>query len=245
MKTTKIILTALISGSVATFALAGPQIKSAPSASTIKLPAGVSYPATVVELFTSQGCSSCPPANGLVRDISGTDELLTLSYSVDYWDYLGWKDTFGKPEFSSRQRDYGHHFQGQVYTPQIVINGAKHASKFSKSEFKKHSLTTDKAVLDVEVLADGIKVSAEGRAANLFAVIYTPGIQSIPVGKGENRGRTIKLANVVTSCSKIGGWKRGEKFSKKLDALSEGEALAILAQESDGGPILAAVNYLP
>lgn len=206
----------------------------------------VNYPETVVELFTSQGCSSCPPANSLVRDISGANNMLTLSYSVDYWDYLGWKDTFGKPEFSARQRKYGEQFQGQVYTPQIVINGTNHKSTFTKREIRKQVLNQKAPSVALETGAKGIQVIVSGDdAATIFEIRYTPGIQAIPVVRGENRGRTIKLANVVTSCVKIGSFKKGGNFSKFLDKPEKGEALAILVQDGEGGRIYSAANYLP
>jgi len=85
-------------------------------------------PSTVVELFTSQGCSSCPPANEFVGRLSEDENILVLTYGVTYWDYLGWKDTFGDPAFTQRQREYGQAFGiGNVYTPQIVLNGSAHS----------------------------------------------------------------------------------------------------------------------
>lgn len=87
--------------------------------------AGSSQPGKIVELFTSQGCSSCPPANSLVNEISGYADVLALTYSVTYWDYLGWTDTFGKREFTERQKAYGEAFdEMNIYTPQIILNGS-------------------------------------------------------------------------------------------------------------------------
>jgi len=126
-------------------------------------------PSQIVELFTSQGCSSCPPSNALVNDWSADDDILALTYSVEYWDYLGWKDTFADPKFSARQRAYaqaiGH---GRVYTPQMVINGQP-------------------ANPDVE------------SPAAVRLVTYTPGAQSVKVMRGENGGRTLTLSNVVAA----------------------------------------------
>lgn len=248
MKYTKIILSTVVVSSIAVFALASPQsnVRSqSVVALDIEMPAGVTSPATVVELFTSQGCSSCPPANGLVRDITGSENLLTLSYSVDYWDYLGWKDTLGKPEFSARQRDYGQHFQGQVYTPQIIVNGATHAARFTKPEIRKHTLESKTTSLTLKKTSEGIEVKGIGRAGSIVAVRYTPGVQSVPVSRGENRGRTIKLANVVNSFTKLGDWDDGDTFTKTVSVPENGEAIAFLVQTSDGGPILTAANYLP
>ena len=210
-------------------------------------------PVTVLELFTSQGCSSCPPANKFVRGITEADggigEVLTLSYSVDYWDYLGWKDTFGKPEFSARQRTYGKQFGGKVYTPQMVVNGAVHGSKFSEKKVKAQKLAgTPQITIEDDGNDLNIQVIAEitgNKPLSIMAVRYRPGTESIPVKRGENRGRTINLANVVQACKEIGRIKTGVSFSKTLSALVDGEALVIMVQDGRGGPILGAVNYTP
>ncbi len=212
-----------------------------------------SNPVTVLELFTSQGCASCPPANKFVRDMTETDgkssDVLTLSYSVDYWDYLGWKDTFGKPEFSARQRTYGKQFGGKVYTPQMVVNGKVHGPKLSEGKVKSQKLSgtpditikPEKNGLNVQILA----TPASKKSLSVMAVRYRPGIVSIPVKRGENRGRTINLANVVQACIEIGRMQTKAVFSKNLPSLTDGEALVIFVQDGKGGPILGAVNYVP
>ena len=108
-------------------------------------------PDTVVELFTSQGCSSCPPANKFVSSLADDPNKLVLSYGVTYWDYLGWEDTFGSPEFTKRQRVYGKAFRsGNIYTPQIVLNGSDHNSRYSKGDVAAWTLSEDRpeAVLE-------------------------------------------------------------------------------------------------
>jgi len=242
MKLLRISVLFVVSVVLASFAYAGPPKKHV-----------MSNPVTVLELFTSQGCSSCPPANKFVREMTEAygeiGEVLTLSYSVDYWDYLGWKDTFGKPEFSARQRTYGKNFGGKVYTPQMVVNGAVHSSHFSRSKVRAQKLVGTPQIV---IAKDGddlnIQVSARpisNKPLSIMAVRYRPGIESIPVKGGENRGRTINLANVVQACKEIGRLKTDAKFSKILPALAEGEALVILVQDGKGGPILGAVNYTP
>jgi len=222
-----------------------PSMANAPKAQN------VSTPVTVLELFTSQGCSSCPAANKFVRELDGAPELLTLSYSVDYWDYLGWKDTFGKPEFSKYQRTYGKQFGGNVYTPQMVINGAVHAARFRNNKVPNLKLDN---VPDIRIDTSGgnIEVQITSQIAsrgklqktwNAVAVRYRPGIQSVPVKRGENSGRTIKLANVVQTRKEIG--KVGKSFNTQIEALKPGEALVILVQDGPGGPILSAANYVP
>ena len=228
--------------------LAAPQTAPTPTQAVQMVDTRLSYPDAVLELFTSQGCSSCPRANKFVREIATAEpNVLALSYSVDYWDYLGWKDTLSKPEFSARQRQYGKSFNGQVYTPQMVINGAKHKSRFSKAQIGRQVLT--RGLRPISISKDGLRVSVDTSSfaapVTVMAVRYTLGEQSVSVGRGENRGRTIKLANVVTACKKLGTGKPGKEFSAALKALPAGEAYAILVQSKDGGPVLAAANYLP
>ena len=234
---------------VGALALAGPQSKPAPEVSKMEnytTASTMSYPSSVVELFTSQGCSSCPPANKLVREIVGTQDLLALTYSVDYWDYLGWKDTLGSPTFSDRQRKYGKkQFQGQVYTPQIVLNGESHAARYKPTQLTAHKLDNTAAGVTLDKLEDGLAVKANGQEGVLFEVRYTPGTQSVPVSRGENRGRTITLANVVTSVEKVGSWSKGDGFETVLPLPAKGEAVALLVQDGEGGPILTAANYIP
>lgn len=249
MKTKAPLLLSAASLFIATLALAGPETVQTAQISgleALKNKPAISYPATVVELFTSQGCSSCPPTNKLVHDIAGTEDLLALTYSVDYWDYLGWKDTLGSPEFSQRQRKYGKkQFQGQVYTPQIILNGDSHAARFKPDHIKGYKLQENQAAVTLNRGADGLAVTANGQAGTLVEVRYTPGSQSIPVARGENRGQTITLANVVTSVKKLGSWKKGDEFGVVLAMPAEGEAVAILVQDGEGGPILTAANYNP
>src|SRR5215213_8380181 len=86
----------------------------------------IASPQAVVELFTSQGCSSCPPADALLTDLAQRPDVVALTLPVDYWDYLGWKDTLASPAFTARQRAYAHgRSDRQVYTPQIIVNGSR------------------------------------------------------------------------------------------------------------------------
>jgi hypothetical protein len=211
------------------------------------------HPTTVVELFTSQGCASCPPANKFLSTLLDDPDVLALSYSIDYWDYLGWKDTFGKSEFSARQRQYGRQWGGQVYTPQMIVNGEAHSKKFTKKQLLKHRLpqaANADASLDIHIVqaADKIEVSipptqAMENAVTVVAVRYIPGVQTVSVRRGENKGRDLFLSNVVTQCVPIGTWNGGEKFSTQIDTLASGEALVILVQTEPGGPIVAAVQF--
>ena len=110
-------------------------VSFAPSILAEEADASAIQPTHVVELFTSQGCSSCPPANEFVTKLSTDPSTLVLSYGVTYWDYLGWEDTFGDPEFTRRQRDYRDAFDASnIYTPQIVLGGSAHSPRYSKKD---------------------------------------------------------------------------------------------------------------
>jgi len=238
IKLTIVLLTALLVTIASMLALANPPQSQ-----------NVSTPVTVLELFTSQGCSSCPAANKFVRELGGAPELLTLSYSVDYWDYLGWKDTFGKPEFSKHQRTYGKQFGGKVYTPQMVVNGKIHAARFTGKEVRSLKLDNIPNIrIDARDGGIDVQITPQGelrRTWSVMAVRYRPGIQSVPVKRGENSGRTIKLANVVQACKEIGKIGGRKSFSTQIETLKPGEALVILVQDGPGGPILSATNYAP
>ena len=161
-------------------------------------------PKTVVELFTSQGCSSCPPANKFVGSLKDDPDKLVLSYGVTYWDYLGWKDSFGDPEFTKRQKEYGESLGiGYVYTPQIVLNGTAHNSRYSRENVDGLEQAEPFQALDLNVVGDELVVETDSETVVL--VTYTPGWQSIDVKKGENGGRVLKIANVVDSIDLIKG----------------------------------------
>ncbi len=168
---------------------------SAPMALAGENPEAAS-PKTVVELFTSQGCSSCPPANRFVGELADDPDKLVLSYGVTYWDYLGWKDTFASADFTKRQKDYSRSLGiGYSYTPQIILNGEKHNSRYSKRAVEKAAIRASDIDLDLSVKDNHL--SLKSSAPKTLIVTYTPGWQSVPVARGENHGRTLRIANVV------------------------------------------------
>jgi hypothetical protein len=181
----------------------------------------LSQPKAVLELFTSQGCSSCPPADKLLGEYADRKDVLALSFNVDYWDYLGWKDTLASPDHTERQRGYAAaRGDGEVYTPQIVINGREHIVGSNKTAIEA-ALKRD-AGLPVEIglteRDDAITVSigedAARRHGTLWLVFYQREV-SVPIERGENTGKTITYANVVKKLRPIAMWK-GEKMSVDL-----------------------------
>jgi len=162
-------------------------------------------PTHVVELFTSQGCSSCPPANQFVTKLSENPDTLVLSYGVTYWDYLGWKDTFGDPEFTQRQRDYRDAFgAANIYTPQIVLGGSAHSPRYSKRDVVDMALPEEGVGLTLTRSGDVLMVKANTDKDIIVDIVsFTPGEQSVKVARGENGGRTLELTNVVTDVQSL------------------------------------------
>ncbi len=209
--------------------------------------AGTQYPTAVLELFTSQGCSSCPRANKFVCETARREEgVLTLSYSVDYWDYLGWTDTLGKPEFSQRQRIYARALTSTPYTPQMILNGSVHKTRFSKKQVREQRLGAQPKI-NLALTDAGLELNIDGARLDAPAVInvvhYTPGEQDISVGAGENKGRTVTLVNVVTDWSHLKTLDAGEAYSSVIALPNSGTAIAVLVQDGIGGPVLSAATY--
>ena len=203
-------------------------------------------PLTVVELFTSQGCSSCPPANENVRALGDRADLLTLSFGVTYWDQLGWKDTFAQPKFTARQIDYARSLgHAGPFTPQVVIDGKADGVGARKGEIE--ALAARQTVvggpaLKVETGAVSLSAGpAPARPADVWLVRYDPRIVQVPIKAGENDGRTLPHRNVVRDLARLGAWTGSpERFS--IPAASGGLATAILVQTQGAGPILAAAR---
>lgn len=173
-------------------------------------------PKAVVELFTSQGCSSCPPADALFVDLAKQPDIIALTLPVTYWDYLGWKDTLGKDSFAKRQKYYAKvRGDGQVYTPQAVINGAAHVVGSDRGEIERASKHTPGsgfvARLGTKEEAGQLVVTlvpigeAQERTAGVW-VATTTRMVTVPIGRGENQGKTVSYANVVRGMTRIGDW---------------------------------------
>ncbi len=174
-------------------------------------------PRALLELFTSQGCSSCPAADKLLGEFATDPSLVAISVPIDYWDYLGWKDTLASPAHSARQRAYAR-MRGdrQVYTPQVVINGATHALGSDRAAIERAVAQTDRAagVMSLPVLVseggNTLTVTVESAESehNEGEVWLCPLVRAIAVsiGRGENRGRTVTYHNVVRRWVKLGDW---------------------------------------
>jgi hypothetical protein len=208
-------------------------------------PAPPTAPVQVVELFTSQGCSSCPPADAAVAQISQRPGVLALSFGVTYWDDLGWKDTFAQKKFTDRQWDYAkglHH--AQVATPQVVVNGRLDVVGQDVREIDAALRRAPLAPGPEVTLSAGSAVvagAAPAHAAGVWLVRYDPNTVLVPVKRGENTGKTLPIKNVVRELTRLGDWSGGQK-SYAIPAGPAGLKAAVLVQAGTGGPILAAAK---
>ncbi|HEX4505289.1 MAG TPA: DUF1223 domain-containing protein [Alphaproteobacteria bacterium] len=211
--------------------------------SSLAVPALAGGRPVVVELFTSQGCSSCPPADALLNELAGRQDVLALGFHVDYWDRLGWKDPLSTPGATMRQHDYAAAFgRNEVYTPQMVIDGTRQAVGSDRGAVLR-------AIADAQpVKAAPIAFAADGRSVSVGAgtgrgkvlVIRYLLKRTTEVQRGENAGRAAIDANGVDSIREAGEWT-GQRLELPLDAAGVGHGLAILIQGRDGQILGAAV----
>jgi hypothetical protein len=173
-------------------------------------------PRAVIELFTSQGCSSCPPADKLAGELARDPSLIVMSLAIDYWDYLGWKDTLALPGHANRQRAYSHaRGDREVYTPQAVVNGVTHVLGSDKSAIDHAIETTDKQPgmlklpVSLSVADDQISINVPAAKDTAKGEIWLCPITktvAVNIGRGENSGHTITYHNVVRRWIKLGDW---------------------------------------
>ncbi|MEE9376397.1 MAG: DUF1223 domain-containing protein [Rhizobiaceae bacterium] len=175
-------------------------------------------PTAVVELFTSQGCSSCPAADKVLAGYAKSNNILALSFHVDYWNYLGWKDTFSKAEFTERQRRYATSFNRRgIYTPQAVVNGRNHAVGSRQNEIENLMASYQSVgkglTIPISVKRSSDKIQVVVNAATGDAtlwIVYFDKQHSVKILRGENRGKTVIYHNVVREMSMMGMMKEGK-----------------------------------
>lgn len=204
----------------------------------------------VVELYTSQGCSSCPAADALLHEISDRDDVIALALHVDYWDYIGWKDPFGNPAHADRQRAYaeaGH--RRSIYTPEIVVNGqtdivGAKAMALSKA-ISAHSQMEPRVALKITRAGEKLNISAEKLGGvkgpmTVHMLRYTPK-RVTEIKRGENAGKTIEYANVVEGWQVLQTWDGNAPLTFAAPAPGNLPAVVII-QAQNTGPILAAAR---
>ena len=201
----------------------------------------------VVELFQSQGCSSCPPANANVNALAAARaDVIALSFAVTYWDQLGWKDTFAQPAFTERQRAYQRSGQSDgVYTPQVVINGRKALVGADRGGLNRAVAAVGPLRGGPAIVRDagGVTIGAgQGGSATVLIVTYDPRERAVPVKAGENTGRTLPHRNIVTNLREAGVWTGKPLHVAVATPRDPALRTAVLVQKGAGGPLLAAAR---
>jgi hypothetical protein len=202
----------------------------------------------LVELFTSQGCSSCPEADRFLGELAQRDDVVALAYHVDYWDYIGWQDKFARPEFTARQKDYRDALGLRtIYTPQMVIDGRIDVVGLQRSAVEASIKTgAGQRKLPIAIAANGGKLRVTAppmvldrvEAASLWLVTYSRRNETV-VSKGENAGSTLVEYNIVRDIRRLGEWT-GNAIDMELDAdtTDRNMGCAVILQVDGNGPIL-------
>ena len=200
---------------------------------------------TVVELFQSQGCSSCPPANAVLNSIADRPDILALSFAVTYWDRLGWKDVFAHPAYTARQWEYSNAGgRTNVSTPQMIVNGRGVLVGSNKAEAEAFIKRFDRGASGPMISVGGDRVSiGDGKAtqpANIWLIQYDPRTHQVPIRAGENGGRTLPHKNIVRAVYLLGKWNgKATSFALPVNA-NKDYRTALLVQDGPGGAILSA-----
>lgn len=199
-------------------------------------------PRAVIELFTSQGCSSCPPADALLAEIARDPDIIALSLPVDYWDRLGWKDTFAEHAFTERQVAYADvRGDGKVYTPQAVVNGQQHVVGSSRGDIDAAVADTAGALsvpLRVARRGDDLVVTVgAGPGTTNGTVVLMPliGARDVSVGRGENARRTLTYTNIVRDIVPIADWT-GAALERTVPAAQFKDYDSVVAILQKGSP---------
>jgi hypothetical protein len=210
----------------------------------------------VLELFTSQGCSSCPPADALLNDLAKRDDIVALSFPVSYWDYLGWKDTLAKKQYNDRQYTYAQ-IRGDrdIYTPQLVVNGMTHvigshpdaiqaAIKDTEALLKDSQvpLSITVSIGKVEITAGDAPAGGKSKSGKLWVVCYAKSVE-VSIGRGENNGRQISYTNVARELIPAGDWNgHNAQYTVNIPKNESFDAVAVLLQDRRSQIMLAAAT---
>lgn len=229
-----------------------------PKAASASVSASASEGMILIELYTSQGCASCPPADALMVELRRLPGVVALSMPVDYWNYLGWRDTMGKLEFTRRQRAYAT-LKGTrtVYTPQIVVDGMADVIGSRRTEVLgaiDSRRSTRMGDVPIRIERDGARITAhvgEARrpglalASVVWMVRFVDHVD-VEIGRGENAGRKLRYWNVATGISQIGAWRgAAAAFTTLMEDSHPDEGIAILVQGDGYGPVLGAAALAP
>ncbi len=213
-------------------------------------PVGAQSNDVLVELYTSQGCSSCPPADALLKKLDERAGVIALALHVDYWDYIGWKDSFGDPAYAKRQRAYAYVAGSRtIYTPQMIVGGT--AIIIGAKPMEVADLINEMQVQDhgirmmLERKGGSLEISARMLGTHSQPMIvqlvrYQPS-QTVSIPRGENAGRTIEYVNIVTEWRQIGKWDGKTPLKLREDVLGP-LPLVVILQAVGPGQVLAAAR---
>jgi hypothetical protein len=211
---------------------------------------------SVVELFTSQGCSSCPPADRLLSSLARAPDVVALSFPIDYWDFIGWHDTFASPAFTARQKAYAAaRGNGRIYTPQVVVDGladfvgsdaAQIEEAIKTNKGRDGALTVPIHLLDAQGSLHIDIGAGSGAPAGVY-VLRVVKSRTVMIGRGENSGHSITYTNVVRAIRKIGEWDGTPRSYDLTELKGDDEGYVVLLQkgpEDSPGAILAAAKSI-
>ncbi|MCP3969325.1 MAG: DUF1223 domain-containing protein [Rhodobacteraceae bacterium] len=204
----------------------------------------------VVELYTSQGCSSCPPADALLLELAERDDVIALALHVDYWDYIGWADSFADPAFTRRQKAYaraaGHR---TVYTPQMIVGGQDHVVGYKPMKLagliEQHRDLASGVEFSATRTGDTLRVEARSLSQPTGDMVlqvarYVPS-ETVTISRGENAGNTITYANIVAGWAVLARWDGSQPL--RIETQLQGDGPVVVLLQSEGhGPIVAAVR---
>lgn len=210
----------------------------------------VAKPPVIVELYTAQGCASCGEASAYAAGLSESKTVLPLTFGVDYWDYLGWKDTFAKPKFAERQRAYDSRFGvAEVFTPQVVVDGQWQAPAVKTSEVERLVRQAERERQNAPEMRwrsdDRIAVGSgpvPRGGAELWLIRYDPRETDVQVGDGDNRGHKVVERNVVVQLELLGPWRGRPILIRLPPPPSEGLKTVAILQGAGGGRILGVLE---
>ena len=205
---------------------------------------------TVVELYTSQGCSSCPPADAFLRKLAADPDVIALALHVDYWDYIGWSDRFAQPHFTERQKAYAHLVgSNTIYTPQMIVGGRDQVAGSDPEQVERAIRRDQRAPRKVQLQlmrqGDQVVILAEASPhlnapVQVQLVRYHP-LASVDIEYGENAGRVLDYANIVTDWSSLGQWD-GTSALHLTAPVSGDDPVVVILQAEGPGEILAAAQ---
>lgn len=206
------------------------------------VPAPAAEPPIVVELYTSQGCNSCPPADRILRDLAARTGVLALSFHVDYWDYIGWKDSFAQPAFTERQRAYQRVLGARyVYTPQAVIAGAAEVVGSDRAKLEAAIRSARRPSVAITHESGRLRVAGGKDGPATLWLVHFDFRHEVDILRGENGGKRLAYAHVVREWTRLGAWN-GAALDLALE-LPAGQPSAVILQLDGPGAVLGVYRF--